>query len=109
MRVEVNTPAEFKSELQVSRPLDDIVRYRIDHISTNDDSPMERIGLWLTSIIASEHGNYILECGWDCGEQDGRPGREKPASDQAEDFKEDIAELCDELGLKLRLGKWELM
>jgi len=105
MRIEVTTIDDFCKELREEGSKKNVwqlqVRYRIDRTAEQDEEISFQVGIWLTAVIDYEEDRFILELALatGCDDQEGYSGTAKAEEHQ---------ELCDDVGLKLRPGKFEL-
>ena len=109
MRVEVTTIEDFCSELRIDAEKEQVwnkeVRYRIDRSPEQDEEISFQVGIWLTAIVDIGEDRYILELGVPTGcDETGSPR----GTHTANEWKQRVQEICDDVGLTLRPGKFEL-
>lgn len=110
MRNVVTNVDDFCEELtaEAAQVHQGIVRVRVDR--TTDESS-EEVGLWATTLIRTDDGDYVLEFGGYCGED--RPQNEDPSvqrkgTETADRWREQIAAVCESHELTMRKGKIEV-
>jgi hypothetical protein len=108
MRVVMNSVEEFAEEIAEEHAgvLGGIVRQRVDREPEQPEAVTHRVWVWLTAVIATEHGNYLLEFGGTAGSDDNRTP--SGGSDHAREWINCIAEVCSRHRLDLRPGKLEV-
>lgn len=111
MRVEYNTVDEFLSDLESEKDSiwDSTVRLRINKTSMNDEGTSYQISMWLTAVVRKETGEFVMELGAVAGEdiEDSNPDRS--GSERADEWKEKVYNVTEDLGLRIKPGKYELI
>jgi len=114
MRVEVTTIEDFCSELRIDAEKEQVwnkeVRYRIDRSPEQDEEISFQVGIWLTAIVDVGEDRYILELGVPTGcDHTYVEGEDDNVGTRlANGWKQRVQEICDDVGLILRPGKFEL-
>jgi hypothetical protein len=106
MRVEVNTVDEFLEELDLDaeRVHEGIVRVRVDRVPEQDEEVSHEVWFRGTALVRGEDGDYVLEvtarAGHDRGTFDG--------TETADEWRNEVKQLCERHNLDLRKGKIEV-
>lgn len=107
MRVVFNTPQEFLAEItaESDHVVDGILRMRVDREPEQPEAVTFQVGVWLTAVIATESGGYLVEFGGVVGSDDTATPR--GGSEAAEEIYREVKAVCEHGGLELRDGKIE--
>lgn len=113
MKVEFTNIDDFLDEIaeQRSRIHDRVVRYRVDRVPEQEQHISELVGMWITALVLTEHGEFIVEFGENAGRDViGESSENDPDCGTAVmvTWLDKLKAVCEKHNLTLRGGKIEV-
>lgn len=85
------------------------VRMRINENPLDDEGMISEVGLWVTAVVRTEDGDWLLEFGEASGEiyVNDPEEKQREVTDRLAAWRKKIVDVCEDCDLKVRPGKWE--
>lgn len=98
---------DLRQEADAGAIYKNIVRMRTYRMAENDHGTCYTMGLWVTALIRHEDGDWCVEFGEAAPEQDTQKNPDG-GTNIVNEWRDKVHKLCDEFGLQVRSGKFEV-